>query len=619
MAMPSQPGVTSAFLSAVSCTSPRSCVAVGNSTTGSGVQTAMAEAWDGTNWNTETTPDPAGSSVSGLSAVSCRSGGACIAVGRSTDGDGSTVTLTEDRVGTVWNIQPSPSPAGALTAGLYGVSCITAHACVAVGASTSHSGTSVAIAESLRGSKWSLEAVPQPVGSDTTALDAISCLPSGACTAVGNETNGSSIEVALAEGWNGVRWTVETTPNPTGGTPSSLGGVSCNSGTSCIAVGTDDRSTATSAPVAERWNGTSWALQSVPDPGGVGASAELAAVSCPSRHDCRAAGVLTTRAGTSRVVGEAWEGTRWSVEVTPSPAGAATSALEGVSCGTPRSCVAVGNFTDGSGTGVPLAESWDGRSWVIEPVQVPAGAVASALYGVSCTAADACVAVGAYTTGSDVESTLAELWNGSTWVIQASPNPPDAATAALAGVSCSTAVDCTAVGAFTDGSGVQVTMAERLNGAGWSIESTPNPPATSSALYAVSCPSPRSCRAIGFFTNVAGTSVRLTEQLSETGWHIRATAGPIASAPSFLHGIWCGSVASCHGVGASTDSAGASVTAAEVWDGSAWRRQTTAEPVGATSGDLYGVSCDPTTRCTAVGTYSNRSGNVLALVETSSS
>jgi hypothetical protein len=47
---------------------------------------------------------------------------------------------------------------------------------------------------------------------------------------------------------------------------------------------------------------------------------------------------------------------------------------------------------------------------------------ASYLYGVSCTSATACTAVGYYTNSGGTDVTLAEGWNGTSWAIQVTPS-----------------------------------------------------------------------------------------------------------------------------------------------------------------------------------------------------
>jgi hypothetical protein len=95
---------------------------------------------------------------------------------------------------------------------------------------------------------------------------------------------------------------------------------------------------------------------------------------------------------------------------------------------------------------MPLAESWNGKNWVIKPVPAPAGAQTGVLTGVGCTAATACTSVGYASGGSGANGPLAESWDGKTWVIQTTPAPVGATTAALDGVSCLAAAGCTAAG-----------------------------------------------------------------------------------------------------------------------------------------------------------------------------
>ena len=60
-----------------------------------------------------------------------------------------------------------------------------------------------------------------------------------------------------------------------------------------------------------------------------------------------------------------------------------------------------------------------------------------------------------------------------------------------------------------------VTLAERWNGASWSIQRTPSPGGKNdSGLDSVSCASKTACTAVGGFTNHAGTTMALAERYS---------------------------------------------------------------------------------------------------------
>ena len=70
---------------------------------------------------------------------------------------------------------------------------------------------------------------------------------------------------------------------------------------------------------------------------------------------------------------------------------------------------------------------------------------------------------------------MAEVWNGSSWAIQSTPNPSGAKNPVLNAVSCTSSTACTAAGDYTISAGVRVPLAEVWDGSGWSIQSTPAP------------------------------------------------------------------------------------------------------------------------------------------------
>ena len=102
---------------------------------------------------------------------------------------------------------------------------------------------------------------------------------------------------------------------------------------------------------------------------------------------------------------ERWDGTTWSLQPVPDPAGATDTILEAVSCPSGTACTAVG-VSDAHA----VAEAWDGAAWALEPVPIPAKAQGTELSGVACTAAATCTAVGHwnYNGLNAVGQTLAE-------------------------------------------------------------------------------------------------------------------------------------------------------------------------------------------------------------------
>lgn len=109
--------------------------------------------------------------------------------------------------------------------------------------------------------------------------------------------------------------------------------------------------------LAEYWNGAAWAIQATPNPAHAAGDSQLDSISCASRTNCTAAGWYATASGGARTLAEHWNGSMWTVQVTPDPAGATFGYLEGVSCVMPGSCTAIGSFAGPSSRGMTLAEA----------------------------------------------------------------------------------------------------------------------------------------------------------------------------------------------------------------------------------------------------------------------
>jgi hypothetical protein len=80
----------------VSCASETSCTAAGSQEGAAGTTQTLAEKWNGSSWSIQGTSNPSGAAFSSLFGVSCRST-TCMGVGWSTDGSGVDTTLGEIR------------------------------------------------------------------------------------------------------------------------------------------------------------------------------------------------------------------------------------------------------------------------------------------------------------------------------------------------------------------------------------------------------------------------------------------------------------------------------------------------------------------------------------------
>jgi hypothetical protein len=308
---------------------------------------------------------------------------------------------------------------------------------------------------------WVLQSTPY-TAEPVAALNGVSCVSASDCEAVGYDSAGN-----LAEEWNGSSWAIQSTP---GASPDELSGVACVSSSDCEAVGWTS-----SGGLAEEWNGSSWTAQSAP-------GSRLYGVSCVSSSYCEAVGEDTA---------DLWNGSGWTAQsISGSPE------LQSVSCVTTSNCTAVG--LGGSTGSSGYAEHWNGSSWTAETF-VLQGSYTWPM-SVSCASASSCLATGVYySTNATYEYALAEYWNGSSWTADNGSSPNDQAF--LAGVSCVSAANCTAVGLYNGNesdTGVNYSLAESWNGSGWTVESTPNPSGEEADnLLSVSCPSATDCTATG--------------------------------------------------------------------------------------------------------------------------
>lgn len=348
---------------------------------------------------------------------------------------------------------------------------------------------------------WSLQTTPNPTGAERSILEEIACEPSSTntCTAVGTTTR-TGVSTPLAEYWNGSTWAIQTTATPGEAVSSELKSNFCTSVTTCWAVGYYRTATA-ELTLAERWNGREWSVQTTPTPAGA-TEVRLNGVACFS--NCTAVGYSVVGGVKSSMAMEGF-GSRWSLQTVPVPAGAISSELESVECNSTVSCIAVGRYYQNASTYKAMSAKWDGRAWSLTTVPNPAGTTKSILIDLNCTEAAKCTAVGAYTDGSGRQRTLALRWDGTSWTVQTTPNPAESENTVLQNVSCKSSNECIAAGDYLR-RGTWTTLVETWDGAVWATETPPNRAgATFDILTGVSCRS-LTCLASGWATDAEGRS-----------------------------------------------------------------------------------------------------------------
>jgi hypothetical protein len=359
-----------------------------------------------------------------------------------------------------WTVLPAGDPVSEASpgAGLGVVSCVTPSECLAVAADYIENGSAdqKASAQQWNGKEWKLlsQPIPEPTGSTSYELSSVSCFPS-ACMAVGTYVREGKIR-PLAERWNGKEWTLETVPMPIPAEPGAelgfkveLAGVSCSSAAVCTAVGNYWTESSKVFSLAERWEGGKWSVQTTPN--SAGKHTELATISCTAASKCTAVGKwLGVGVGESvenyHALIEQWNGSEWS-QLSPNT-GLANSELSAVSCPSASMCMAVsGGWTAESDR---LVERWNGTEWLKESITMPVGSYFY-LSDVSCPQTTSCTAVGRYQSNSHEWGGFAVRWNGSSWSAQQVADIENAVGPSwpfFGSVACWSATTCMAGGTY---------------------------------------------------------------------------------------------------------------------------------------------------------------------------
>jgi hypothetical protein len=367
IAQTTRPSLT---LSGVACLGPTVCMAAGTYDSDAGVDQPIIEKWNQRGgWKLMRLPAlPAGSSAATLTTVSCSGPDFCIALGTYLAAGAGYPDYTPFGFvwrGSRWSLTALPQPAGAPGSQITGLSCTTPTSCLAVGYVFATPTTG--LTEQWNGSAWTSSAGPD--------MDAVSCVAPTNCTGVGRivSSGPDSNESVVVDHWGGTSWSPEATLASGDLADDSYGPlqISCV-GANCMVAGGVADDLADIFPVAWRSNRTSWSATPTPPLGGgygSGVRYSFQGISCVGRARCTAVGNIIGVSGTAGYVNlaERWNGSVWAVQSTPPnpPAVSGSSFLVGVSCADGRNCLAVGIGNDAAlhKTIQSFADRWTTTGW----------------------------------------------------------------------------------------------------------------------------------------------------------------------------------------------------------------------------------------------------------------
>jgi|SRR5579884_34763 len=362
-------------------------------------------------------------------------------------------------------------------------------------------------------------------------------------------------------------------------------------------------SAASTGPLVEHFDGSSWTRVAVPGGG------QLSAVTALSPKDVWTFGSFTSRSPFA----EHWDGNSWTRMRLPVPAGAENVALQNASADASDDLWLVG-YWEGI-TGPPLrslVEHWDGNAWhIVSSATTPGYAT---LGGVRALSPGNVWAVGAYGVAAGRRialRTLVQHWNGKTWTRVASPDPASPGSRgakvdfSLTSVDGVSADDVWAVGSYSyyaaNGSHTTHTLVLHWDGTAWTQIASPSPGGArhASYLYGVTAASSDNVWAVGRYGR-RGKGLPLVEHWDGSGWQVVASHGLPTTPDVQLNAV--ASTANNDVWVAGTDySEGPPSTLVEHWNGNALSRVQSPNPPGADIA-LTAISADSPNDVWAVGT-----------------
>ena len=281
----------------------------------------------------------------------------------------------------------------------------------------SNQDATLSFAEHWNGKSWTVVRTPN-AGPNFNSFYGLAA-KDGRAWAVGEHLNSAYQDRLLVEVWNGRKWSIANTPNP--GSVRDMGfGASALSPDNVWVVGDQEGPDNIFETLAEHWNGHTWSVYRIPDPGPDGN--HLYAVDAVSSGDVWAAGQQLGPTVPDQGLVEHWNGHRWSVVPLPHSV-SANVLLDAITVVDGQVWVA-GEADSPSGGGRPLVEHYVDGTWHVASLPaVPGHSNWANLYGI--TFADGAIwTAGTYVDpATDNNNALVLEYAHGKWTISHAPNP----------------------------------------------------------------------------------------------------------------------------------------------------------------------------------------------------
>ena len=371
-------------------------------------------------------------------------------------------------------------------------------------------------------------------------------------------------------------------------------------------------------------------------------------VSCSSPGNCTAVGQFKNsisgfEAFTMTSTNDVWSTVRPAVFASGIQSNSPNAFLHSVSCASPGSCTAVGQFMNvNDRTQAFTMTSTNGVWSAAQPAVFASGDLNAspydALVSVSCAAPGNCTAVGQFlnNSGGSEAFTMTStngVWDTARPAVFASGIQNEVKYGIFNWVSCATPGNCTAVGQFLNNNGGSEAFTMTSTNGLWDtaqpavFASGEQHVSRSGIFYSVSCAAPGNCTAVGKFMNIDSELEAFTMSLANGVWDLARPAVFTANRQNTelddgFNSVSCATPGNCTAVGDFVNSNGFKTAFTYTSVNGVWGNAEPAEfSDGVRSNSGYAgfnsVSCPTPGNCTALGDFSKTEGGRAAFTATS--